>query len=130
MREVAWTELQPGQLALDRAALRRLNDHHRDGIEPSDPERRVLALRVGDAFAWLRGDGLWADGTPFDEGQRFKPGRFREWVSKRALVIAEGLTGDPGEVAAAFRSWVEAARACPGLEVALSDDPAPAPAAT
>jgi len=55
MREAAWGELRSGDLALDRAALRRLNEHHKSGIEPSDPERRVLALRVGDYVAWLRG---------------------------------------------------------------------------
>lgn len=124
MREAAWTELQPGQLALDRRSLRRLQDMHAtaDGPEPTDPQRRVLALRVGNHVAWLRGDGLWSDGTPFEEGQLFKPARFRDWLSPRALVIAEGLSGDPGEVAAAFRAWVEAARLCPGLDVVLADD--------
>lgn len=131
MREAAWTELQSGELAVDRRALRRLQEMYDaagagTGPEPSDPERRVLALRVGNQVSWLRGDGLWADGTPFEEGQPFKPARFREWISPRALVIAEGLTGDPGEVARAFRTWHEAARLCPGLEVALADEPAPA----
>lgn len=128
MREAAWGELRSGDLALDRAALRRLNEHHKSGVEPSDPERRVLALRVGDYVAWLRGDGLWADETPFEEGPRARAGKFRDWLSKRAIVIAEGVTGDPGEVASAFRAWVEAARACPGLEAARDDEPAAAAA--
>ena len=127
MRETAWTELSPGELAIDRRGLRRLQELYdgarTGGPEPSDPERRVLALRVGDRVAWLRGDGLWADGTPFEEGQLFKPARFREWASPRALVIAEGLSGDPGEVARAFRTWHEAATLCLGLEAALADDP-------
>lgn len=126
-RECDWRDLQDGELALDRARYQRmlaaLDDALvRDAPDPDDATRRYLVLREGDRVVWLRGDGLHADGTVHADAPAFAPRRaLKDAVSPRALVIAEGVKGDPFEVRQSWLGWVDAAKLAPGIPAALQE---------
>lgn len=131
MREVAWKDLAPGDLALDRAAYRALRAAsdaaaRHEGAMPTDQQRRVLVLRSGDRVTWLRGDGLHADGvTPADAPAHRADRDLRDARSPRALVIAEEVADLPAAVEGAWQDWLRAADRARCLAAALDDSATP-----
>jgi hypothetical protein len=125
VREVSWRELQPGDLALDRAAYRALRDQGAD-LDPYDPRRRVLVLRSGDRVTHLRTDGLHEEGVVPADAPAFRPGRqLRDARSLRALVIAEDVQAEPHSVRDAFRAFLDACTAARCLPALLDEQPGP-----
>lgn len=129
MHEVAWADLRPGDLALDRAAYRDLRAVSQaaarsEGPYPTDQQRRVLAHRAGDRVVWLRGDGLHADGVTPADAPAHRAGRdLRDASSPRALVIAEEVADAPAAVEGAWQDWLRSADRAQCLAAALDDSP-------